>query len=111
MITKQKGNMIENLPHLVKHTSPTRYDGAPYATAWVLNGDKDSDLENWHKDRLWIQTSMDVDKPDWQEMPNLLCNVFEQFYGNPHFLEECLLVLREKKNKKNSDVKEIKFVR
>ena len=103
MITKQKGNMIENLPHLVKHTSPTRYDNAPYATLWVLHGDD--------QDQAWLQTSQDPDRMDWQEMKDLMGNVFEQFYSNPHFLEECLLVLREKKEKKKSDVKEIKFVR
>ena len=98
--------MIENLAHLVKHTSPTRYDTAPYATLWVLHGDKHA-----NHDRIWLQTSDDMDRMDWQEMPEVLGSVFEQFYSNPRFIDECLMVLREKKEKQRSSVKEIKFVR
>lgn len=95
--------MIENIPHLVKYTTPTKYDIAPYATAWVISLDG-------LKDRLWLQTSQDMDRMDWVEMPELLGCVFEQFYSNKHFIEECLLMLKDKREDKR-EVKEIKFVR
>lgn len=95
--------MIENIPHLVKYTTPTKYDIAPYATAWVLAADN-------NKDRLWIQTSEDMAWMDWKEMPELMECAFESFYGNKNFIEECLLMLKDKRDDKR-EVKEIKFIR
>lgn len=95
--------MLETIPHLVKYTSPTKYDTAPYATAWVLT------MEN-NKDRLWIQTSEDMGRMDWVEIPDLLGCIFESFYGNKKFIDECLLMLKNKRDEKE-EIKEIKFVR
>jgi hypothetical protein len=91
--------MTEFKSHLVKYSSPTKWDKAPYTTIWRIEGDADVIL---------IQMSEDPENPNWVPMADIMVKAFDRFYHDTNFLNECIELY--KKGLK-SECHTIKFVR
>jgi len=89
--------------HLVKYSTPTKWDKAPYATIWRVKND-DSDL-------IFIQMSEDSDNPNWVPIADIMIKSFERFYHDSNFINECIELYKAEQGLSKSECRTIKFMR
>lgn len=95
--------MKTNTSHLVKHTSPTKWDKASYSTIWRNNDPS--------KSTIFMQMSKDFDNPNWQPMADVMVKAFDRFYSDPYFVEECIKLYEENVNQEDSRTDYVEFVK
>jgi hypothetical protein len=71
-----------NSMHVEKYVPPTKYDLAPQGSTWRFCGDDHS--------LMYVQLNPDMSAPHWEHIGTFLEKVFEEFYENQTFIQECL---------------------
>lgn len=71
---------------LVRYTPPSRYDKAEYGKICKLVDDD--------KSIFYIQTSSDLEHPEWMRTADLMELVFKDFIKEPDFISACLGLLK-----------------
>lgn len=74
--------MKKHKPHLAKHTSPTKWDKAPYTTIWRI--------EDPSQPLIFIQMSQDMENPNWTPMHDVMVKAFDKFYSDQTFVDSCI---------------------
>jgi hypothetical protein len=74
--------MRKHKPHMTKHTSPTKWDKAPYTTIWRI--------EDPSSPMIFIQMSDDIENPNWVPMADIMVKAFDRFYSDESFIEDCI---------------------
>ena len=95
--------MKEFKSHLIKYSSPTKWDKAPYATIWRI--------EEKHADVIFIQMSEDGENPQWVPMAEIMVKAFDRFYHDTNFINECIELYKAQQGLSKSECRAIKFVR
>ena len=69
------------------YTVPPKNLSAPYGDIYKMRGDDD-------KMFVWVQTSKDVDKPEWKPIEELLIEVIKEHFDDPNLAKTLLYVRR-----------------
>jgi hypothetical protein len=71
------------MEQVMKYSSPTKFDKAPYSTIWRNKFDDHCDA--------FIQVSEILDEPNWINMGTFLEKAFKEQLESEYFIEECLI--------------------
>lgn len=71
---------------MIRYTSaPTEYDNAIWGTLCTVFLNDDGSQK-----QLYIQSSLDPEKPSWIKVSDMFLKVYEKRLEDPKFIEECL---------------------